>query len=182
LKTTGWRDLNRQMIDLQTVGPESADVLVHLWRETFAQAYAAIHSAENIRAYCDRNYTPAKAIALLSEPQVRCCIALKSGQPVGYCIVNHHACPIPLEGDAAELKQIYILASEYGQGLGKVLFDQAVAIARDTHYTWLWLCVSDLNYRAQAFYRKLDFNPVGPGPILTVGTDQLPSTILARKL
>jgi hypothetical protein len=55
------------MIDLKTVEMKSADVLVHLWRETFTQAYAAVHSAENILVYCDRNYTPAKAIALFSE-------------------------------------------------------------------------------------------------------------------
>ncbi|MGD1904537.1 MAG: GNAT family N-acetyltransferase [Leptolyngbyaceae cyanobacterium] len=170
------------MVDLKRVGVESAEILVHLWRETFTQAYGEVHSAENIHAYCDRNYTPAKAIALLSDPQVHCCTAFRQGKPVGYCIVNPHPCPIPLEGDAAELKQIYILASEYGQGLGKTLFDQAVEIARDAHCTWLWLCVSDLNYRAQAFYRKLDFKPIGSGPVLTVGTDRLPSTILIRKL
>jgi hypothetical protein len=45
----------------------------------------------------------------------------------------------------------------------------------------LWLCVSDINHRAKAFYDRLEFKSVGEGPILKIGSDHLPSSILVFK-
>ena len=87
-----------------------------------------------------------------------------------------------LDGESSELKQIYILSSEYGTGLGKFLFESASEVARNAGRKWLWLSVSDINYRAQAFYKKLDFQSIGPGSAFEVGTDQLSSTIMTCNL
>jgi ribosomal protein S18 acetylase RimI-like enzyme len=101
---------------------------------------------------------------------------------VGYYIVRHRRCPVNLDGDASELKQLYVLSSEYGSGLGKALLAHALAVIRDAGRSWVWLCVADRNLRAQAFYRKHGFRPAGPGPVLAVGSDRLPSTIMVRRL
>ena len=87
-----------------------------------------------------------------------------------------------LDGESSELKQIYILSGEYGTDLGKSLFENAIEVARSAGRKWLWLCVSDTNYRAWAFYKKLGFKSISPGPVLEVGTDQLSSTIMVYNL
>ena len=170
------------MFDLRRAGVESTDKLINLWVETFTQAYGDAHGTANICAYCSKNFTAEAATEVLSSDQIICVIASRNDEPAGYYIVEHHQCPIELDGDSSELKQIYVLSSEYGTGLGKSLFENASEVARNAGRKWLWLCVSNTNYRAQAFYKKLDFKSIGPGPALEVGTDQLSSTIMVRNL
>ncbi|NEQ43716.1 MAG: GNAT family N-acetyltransferase [Leptolyngbya sp. SIOISBB] len=152
---------------------------MQLWTTTFEQAYRDVHTADNIRAYCRENYSLEAAVTVLSSTQFDCTIAYDNDLPVGYGLIHYQTCPAPLAGASCELKQIYILSSQYGSGLGRLLFEHALQIARQACCQWLWLCVSNLNARAQRFYQKLDFAPIAPGPLLMVGSDLLPSTILA---
>jgi len=82
-----------------------ANALSKLLVLTFEEAYEGVHSPENIRAYCDSNYSA---------------------------------------GEVSEVLQ-------------------------DAGASWMWLVVSDLNHRAQSFYRKRGFQPLGNGPELIVG-------------
>lgn len=170
------------MFELQTVGPESSGRLVKLWVETFMQAYDDVHTSEDIAAYCEANFTLEAASAELSSEQTICCIGSKGHEPVGFYIVKHHDCPVPLDSQSSELKQIYILAKEYGTGLGRSLYEHALESVRSAGARWVWLSVSDINYRAQAFYKKLAFEQLGAGPIFEVGTERLTSSIMALKL
>ena len=170
------------MFDIRSVNFESAEHLLYLWCETFKQAYKDVHTSENIHAYCANNFTLDAAVDVLSDDKTVCCIAYQDNQPSGYYIVKHHDCPIDLQQSASELKQIYILASQYGLGLGRALFEHASSIIQNAGREGIWLCVSDINYRAQSFYKKLTFTPVGPGPVFDVGTDRLSSTVMVSWL
>lgn len=170
-------------MEIRRVGPDFAPQLAALWATTFEQAYREEHSADDIRAYCAANFTVEAANAALSDPDTVCKMAFgHNGAEVGYYLLKHHECPVPLAGGSSELKQIYILAREYGTGVGRSLFDDAVRCVRDGGRSWIWLGVSDRNLRAQAFYRKLSFDPLGSGPVFDVGTDRLTSTLMARKV
>jgi ribosomal protein S18 acetylase RimI-like enzyme len=170
------------MFELKIVGREFADQLARLQTETFQQAYGNVHSLEDISAYCLTNYTLQAARCELSSELTVCCVGSVELEPSGYYIVKHQDSPIPFDSKSSELKQIYILASTYGLGLGQALYEHALETVRSANSQWLWLCVSDINYRAQAFYKKLGFRKLGTGPILKVGKDQLSSSILAIKL
>jgi ribosomal protein S18 acetylase RimI-like enzyme len=89
---------------------------------------------------------------------------------------------VPRDGKSSELKQIYVLASEYGTGLGRSLYEHAIDTVRAAGSAWVWLNVSDINYRAQAFYSKLGFQKLGVGPVFQVGSERLASSLLARKV
>ncbi|MEO1101445.1 MAG: GNAT family N-acetyltransferase [Pseudomonadota bacterium] len=154
--------------------------LVGLWVETFRQAYDGVHAAEDIDAYCEANFTLDAATTALADPATRCRLAMMDGKPAGLLGVRDTPCPSPLSGPSAELKQIYVLASAYGTGLGPGLFEDALSILRAWSCQWMWLCVSDWNQRAKAFYAKHDFARAGAGPVLEVGSDRLPSSILVR--
>ena len=67
-------------------------------------------------------------------------------------------------------------------GLGKTLFEVACDTVRSAGHQWMWLCVSDINERAKAFYKKHAFEPVGPGPVFEVGSDRLTSTVMALRM
>ena len=170
------------MFRFQRVHSEWSHELVRLWVETFTQAYKDMHSPENIQAYCAKHYSIEAAIDVLSHDENICLVAYKEAHPVGFYILKHHRCPLKLDGESSELKQIYIFSREYGSGLGASLLEHAFEVARHAGRTWLWLCVSDTNHRAQSFYKKFGFNAIGPGPTLEVGTDRLASTLLVCKL
>ena len=97
-------------------------------------------------------------------------------------MIRHANAPHTLDGPAAELKQIYVLADEFGTGTGRHLFDTALADIKNAGGEWVWLTVSDRNHRAQAFYEKQGFSRIGPGETITVGDDTLRSSILARRI
>ncbi|NER82487.1 MAG: GNAT family N-acetyltransferase [Leptolyngbya sp. SIO1D8] len=170
------------MYKLQHVDANSAKQLSQLWAESFHQAYSDVHSVDNLAAYCAENYSLEKAQAVLCNALARCCIAYREDKPVGFYVLMNQSSPAEFPAFTCELKQIYILASEYGHGLGSRLYQDAIASATEMGSDTLWLCVSSINYRAQAFYRKLGFIELGEGPVINVGSDRLNSLILSKHL
>lgn len=162
------------------VGPEFASGLVDLWVSTFHQAYADVHGPENLQAYSSQSFTLQHASDELSDETSRCCVYFRDQTPLGYYLLKNIECPVALVGGSAELKQIYIDVSVYGAGVGQALLDHACAAVVAAGHRWLWLSVSNINDRAQSFYQKNGFAALGEGPVFQVGTELLPSTILAR--
>ena len=170
------------MISIRQVDANSAAELSNLCATSFSEAYRGVNSEQNIKAYCKKNYSIPTIEANLSNPDVIYMMAYDDSKAVGFFMAKNQACPIPLDGKAIELKQIYVLASEFGTGLGKQLLDEVLHSARKLHRNWIWLSVSDLNTRAQSFYLKHGFQKLGAAPILEVGKDRLPATVMAIKL
>ena len=174
--------MDKKKIEIVRIGSNCAALLVSLQRLTFKQAYSDVHSPKDIEAYCLTQYTSEIAEVDLSSEDTHCFVGQLNSEPYGYYMVKHQACPVTLGSESSELKQIYVLSSAYGGGLGRALYEHALATIQSAGHRWVWLCVSDINYRAQAFYAKLGFATVGTGPILEVGTDKLPSSILVLEL
>jgi len=170
------------MIEIYRIGPGRAALLAKLQSLTFKQAYSDVHSSEDIEAYCLAHYTSEIAEADLSSQETVCGVGQLNSEPCGYYMVKHQACPVTLGSESSELKQIYVLSSAYGCGLGRALYEHAIATIRSVGHRWVWLCVSDINCRAQAFYAKLGFARVATGPVLEVGKDKLQSSILVLEL
>lgn len=170
------------MYDLTTATFEDAGILAKLWVDTFTQAYDKIHTPENIQTYCQNNFTTSQAKKYLLDEKTTCVISRRSLQANGFYLIKDLECPIILGESSIELKQIYILSSEYGLGLGKILYEDVIKTIQRRSIKWLWLSVSDINFQAQSFYKKLSFNAIGSGPTFEVGTDKLASTIMAKRL
>ena len=119
------------MIELRHVDIGFSHHLVDLWTSTFEEAYKEEHNSDNIRAYCATNYTVDAAKDALSDPKVICKVAFRNHTVAGFYLIKHYECPVPLAGGSSELKQIYILADEYGLGVGNLLFDDAMHCVQD---------------------------------------------------
>lgn len=170
------------MIELCPVDTGFAQQLSALWKTTFTQAYRALHTSENIRAYCESNYTVDHATAALSDPDVVCTVAFRDKSAVGFSLIKHHGYALGHGANSSELKQIYVVASEYGSGAGGLLFDDAIRRIREAGRSQVWLVVSDLNQRARSFYLKMAFESLHPGPVIEIGADRLTSTIMVREV
>lgn len=168
------------MYDLTTATFEDAGILAKLWVDTFTQAYDEVHTLKNIQTYCQNNFTLNQARKELLDEKTTCVISRRNSQVNGFYLIKEVGCPVPLDESSIELKQIYILSNEYGLGLGKRLYDDVIRTVQGHSIKWLWLSVSDINFRALSFYKKLNFNAIGKGPTFEVGSDILTSTIMAK--
>ena len=161
---------------------ESAKLLARFLISSFIDAYKDQYSAENMETYCSQHYTFEEQEKVLNDSNYDVFFADKSGSEVGALVIHHHSCPLKPNLNSSELKQLYLLSSEYGTGLAKLLMEHSFELVKNQGNKWVWLCVSDLNYRAQRFYQKMNFEKIGEGPVLEVGTERLPSSIMLRRL
>lgn len=170
------------MYVLKKVGLESENILLKLMNDSYKQAYENMHSQENIESYCKKSFTNKNIREFLSSNIYTCIIAYKENLPLGFFILKDNECIKALKGSALELQQLYILKSEYGKGLGKKLFDNAIEISKEQSIKNLWLYVSNTNERALAFYKKLGLEIIAEGKELVVGTDRFSSSIMLYKI
>lgn len=169
-------------IEINKVDPKSAGQLAAFLRRSFIEAYQGVHTAANLNTYCSQQYTQAQQQKVLDSPKYEVYFAKRSTKNVGVLVLNHRRCPLKPDLQAIELKQLYLLSSEYKTGLGRLLLEFSFQQSIELGNGWMWLCVSDLNHRAQRFYEKMGFERIGKGETLEVGTDQLPSSIMLRRL
>jgi ribosomal protein S18 acetylase RimI-like enzyme len=172
----------RQDHTLRRAGPDEAELLTRLWRTTFEQAYREKHAPRDIAAYCAANMKIEQAQTVLSDGLHVCTLGLRGSAATGYATVKNHACPVALDGASAELKQLYVLPSEFGAGMARALLEDVFETVRSWGASYVWLAVADSNTRAQAFYRKHGFAPVGAGPTFEVGAEAVSSTLMARRV
>ena len=156
--------------------------LVTLWRTSFIDAYHDVHSEDDIKKYLDEHYTLSEAERVVNSEAYERIVARRDSNNVGVVIINKTSCPIGKYPKSYELKHLYLLASEYGSGLGKELLFKAMDLLRNKEQNSMWLCVSSRNKRAQKFYLKYGFREIGVGPQLVVGKDIFPSKIMIREL
>ncbi|MEO9871923.1 GNAT family N-acetyltransferase [Ekhidna sp.] len=170
------------MIEFEIADVRFSEELVQFWRESFLAAYVDIHTKENIEAYFDESYTLEEANNVLSSEIHFCLKALRDQETVGVAIVAHQKCPLLENLIASELKQLYLLPSEYGSGLAYQMMEEVFRRIKGEEKEYVWLNVSKKNPRAQKFYQKIDFEMVGGGDDIHVGSEVLPSQIMIRRI
>lgn len=166
------------MFTLKKIDNRDTELFSELCIETFLQAYEGVHSKHDLDAYCRNNYTVDLIEPLLSSSNTEAIVAFQDAETAGFYVLKHHPCPVELAGKSTELKQIYVLAEHFGSGLGHKLFNSAIDHAQKNNSKWLWLCVSDINNRAKAFYEKIGFSRIGQGSDLLIGNDTLASSVM----
>lgn len=132
------------------------------FRETFLEDFAIPYPAADLAAWLPTVYGEAAMAARLADPAFRLWLAEDAGRPVGYAAAGPCHLPHP-QADAAEgqLYQLYVGREAQGTGLGARLFDLAAGWLEAVHGPRLWLGVWSGNLKAQAFYRRRGFVPVG---------------------
>ena len=86
-----------------------------------------------------------------------------------------------LGSDHFELERIYLRQKFQHQGLGKVLLDYALKLAREANKQIIWLGVYEKNLSAQKFYAKNGFKRFSQHTY-QVGNDPQIDYLLEKKL
>src|SRR6478609_3756256 len=99
--------------------------------------------------------------AELADPAFAIRVAEAGGELVGYAKLGPPHLPFEPRGEAAELRQLYVVEAMKGQGVARALIDWVIERARVRRADHLYLSVFTDNHRARRFYEKIGFEAEG---------------------
>lgn len=159
-----------------------AELLAELGARTFAETFAADNSPEDMAAYMAASFNVGRLTEELNDPSSLFFVAEVEGGAAGYAKLLAGEVPGGVEGERpVELARLYVSREWYGRGGGPALMRRCLDEARALGFETVWLGVWERNLRAQAFYRKWDFQEVGEH-IFQLGSDAQRDVLMRRAI
>ena len=146
---------------------EDAAALAELGTATFIESFGQLYVPRDLQAFLEESHSVEAYEKALANRDYALWIAerlAEDGTPRAIGYAQAGPCGLP-HADAkpgdGELKRLYLLKSEQNGGVGRALFDQALAwLQRDGPRT-LWISVWSENLGAQRFYGRYGFEFAG---------------------
>ena len=135
---------------------EDAGVLAVLGAHTFTDTFGHLYQPADLEIFL-QNHSPANWEKELNDPAFE----ELDGAMIGYVKLGPPHLPFEPRGEAAELRQLYVLEEAKGQGIAHELMRWVIDRARDKRADHLYLSVFTENHRARRFYEKYGFEPEG---------------------
>lgn len=167
-------------IDYRGATEADAALMAVLGPRTFVETFGHLYSEENLTAFL-RNHSEENWRAELSDPRFAVRLAEQGGEAVGFAKVGPPSLPFEVTGPTAELRQFYVLKPWQGAGIAPVLMDWVIDESRRRGAEEIYLSVFVDNARAQRFYARYGFEPVGRYDFM-VGTHADEDVIMRLKL
>ena len=159
---------------------DDAELLSELGARTFSETFAADNTEEDLASYLAASFSVAQQTAELEDPAATFLVAEVDGRAAGYAKLRDGAPEKGVEGaNPVEIVRLYVGREWLGRGLGAELMRACLDEARRTGHETIWLGVWERNERAQTFYRKWDFRPVGEH-MFQLGADLQRDILMAR--
>jgi len=168
------------MIDYRDATLDDAPAIDALFRRSFTDTFAHLYDPADLTAFF-ADFTEAAWRRELGDPNFAFRLAEDGGLLAGYAKLAPLSLPTEPAGQAAELRQFYILKRWQGAGIAPVLMDWVLAEARRRGAGELYLSVFTDNHRARSFYARYGFETVGPYAFM-VGSQADEDIILRLKL
>jgi len=157
-----------------------AERIAELARHTFTATFGHLYKPRDLELFL-QNHSPAHWQRELGDPAFEVCVAERDGQLVGYAKLGPPHLPFEPRGEAAELRQLYVIEEMKGQGVAHALMSWVIERARARHADNLYLSVFTDNHRARRFYEKYGFEPEGTYAFM-VGTHADEDIVMRLKL
>lgn len=159
-----------------------ANLLAELASRTFQETFASENTPEDMAAYLASSFSVVQQSAELADPGATFLIAEVDGVAAGYAKLHGGKQPEAVAGARPiELVRLYVLREWLGRGVGETLMRACLDQARSAEYETIWLGVWERNARAQAFYRKWNFRPVGH-QVFQLGSDEQRDIVMEREI
>jgi ribosomal protein S18 acetylase RimI-like enzyme len=145
-------------ITITKIGPAQLAQLQAIGRQTFTETFSSTNSEENLNAYLQYGFSTAKLTAELNNPNSEFYFATLNDKVIGYLKINFGIAQTELQDPKAmEVERIYVLGEFQSKKVGQLLFEKALAIAKNKKLDFVWLGVWEENHRAIRFYSKNGF-------------------------
>jgi ribosomal protein S18 acetylase RimI-like enzyme len=145
-------------IEIRKIALSDINELQLISRQTFFETFSAGNTEENMTKYLDEGFSVEKLTAELKDRNSEFYFARLAESVIGYLKLNFGQSQTELQDDKAlEIERIYVLKEFHGKNVGKLLYNQAIQIARQKNADYVWLGVWEENPRAISFYKKNGF-------------------------
>ena len=137
-----------------------AETLAELGARTFTDTFGHLYQPDDLDIFL-QNHSPENWDRELNDPAFEVRVAELDGALVGYVKLGPPHLPFEPRGEAAELRQLYVVEEMKGRGIADELIHWVIERARDKRADYLYLSVFTENHRARRFYEKYGFEPEG---------------------
>ncbi|MDP1027965.1 GNAT family N-acetyltransferase [Sphingomonas sp. KR1UV-12] len=158
------------MIAWRDAGPGDGVALAALFARCFTDTFGHLYAAKDLAMFLAGQGEDGW-VQQLADPAYAVRLGEVDGAAVAFAKLGPPALPVRRRGQAAELRQLYVLADHHGSGAGQTLMDWAIAAARARGASELFLSVYVDNHRARRFYARQGFEEVGTYAFM-VGTQR----------
>jgi ribosomal protein S18 acetylase RimI-like enzyme len=147
-------------VEYRSATGADAAALAELGASTFTDTFGHLYEPNDLKVFL-QNHSPENWDKELNDPAFEVRVAETEGRLVGYVKLGPPHLPFEPRGEAAELRQLYVVEAMKGQGIAQALMDWVIDRARRRRADYLYLSVFTENERARRFYEKYGFEPEG---------------------
>ena len=171
------------LLELIPVSIDDVKLLQKLSIQTFIETFGAQNTEADMQEYLNNQMSTSQLKKELEHAHSNFYFAYYKDRLAGYLKLNFESAQRETvgTGTAFEVERIYLLNDFQRQGLGKVLFEKAVALGKEKGCRKLWLGVWEHNSLALAFYKKLGLTVFDKPPFL-LGRDSQTDLMLELDL
>jgi ribosomal protein S18 acetylase RimI-like enzyme len=168
--------------DLRFAKPEDAASLSAASGKIFRETFGPFNQAKDIDLYIAQAFNPEKQLEEILDPRRKITVAFAGDKIAGFAQLLDGKPEACVTGKRPiELLRLYVDSAWHGKGLAHELMEQAVSLATQGNFATLWLGVWEENHRAQAFYRKWNFQECGDH-VFVLGTDPQRDLIFSKNM
>ena len=132
--------------------------LQRIGKQTFFETFSWGNTEDNMKKYLEEGFSIEKLTSEMNDKNAEIYFAEFDKRVVGYLKINFGKSQTELKDDkAVEIERIYVPHEFHGKKVGQVLYEKAIAIAKEKHAEYVWLGVWEKNPRAINFYKKNGF-------------------------
>ncbi len=145
------------MVEIKIATLSDAALIADISRETFHATFAAHNSKADMDKFLSEQFCKEQLIAEVGAAGNIFLLAYTDGIPAGYVFLKDGTHLALQTTQAIEISRLYSRTSFIGKGIGKILMEASIALARKMAKDCIWLGVWEHNQRAINFYLKFGF-------------------------
>ena len=152
----------------------------YISEKTFCETFMNDNSKEDMENYLKTHFSYEQIESEVREQGSKFFIVKDNEEVAAYMKVNLDKAQTEKgHSNTLEVQRIYVLKKYKGKGVGKLLMQKAIKIAKDIKLNYIWLGVWEHNLSAIRFYEKQGFKKFSTH-IFKLGDDEQTDYLMKR--
>jgi len=141
---------------------KDAALIADLSRQTFYETFAATNTPQDMQKFLNLQFTKGRLMLEVGVLENIFLLAYHQNKVAGYVKLRDGRTPKQLQHiPALEIARLYAVTDMIGKGVGRLLMQTSIDIAKEKGKQVVWLGVWEKNQRAIDFYHKWGFEKFG---------------------
>jgi diamine N-acetyltransferase len=148
----------RAWFSLRYATTDDAALIADISRQTFYDTFAADNTEADMQKFLNEQFTKGRLMLEVGAPENIFLLAIQENNIAGYVKLREGKKLAALKNAASmEIARLYVLKEFIGKGVGKLLMQASLDIAKEKNKEVVWLGVWERNQKAITFYTAFGF-------------------------